>query len=287
MKNLNSILGFVLAASLVLAASVTPCRAEGYNKIAPCRLVDTRAGAGAALNIKGAFTNNDERTIPFRGNCAIPSTATAVVINLTAVGPTGAGFLAIYPGGSSTPNVSNINFSAGTPAIANQAVVRLGAPDARLVAALAGSTHVIIDVTGYFAPTGAKFHAMTPCRLLDTRSYPGNTAPLQPPTYTRLAGGQTISFAVKDSVRTVCAIPSGAVAIFANVTAVNPAGAGFFTIFPANINLPPVSTLNFQSGDTAIPNAVIVPLAAGSPDVKLYSGAAAAHAILDISGYFQ
>jgi hypothetical protein len=293
MKNIFSTLKFILAVSLVFAASVTPSRADRYNKITPCRLVDTRAGASAALpTIKGAFANNEERVIPFRANnsvnCIIPPEATAVVINLTAVNPTVEGHIKIYPGNVAAPNVSNINFAPNSGAIANQAIVQLnpsGAPDTKLrasFATVAGTTDVIIDVNGYFAPTGARFHALPLCRLLDTRAYPTNKALLMPPNYTKLTAGQTITFSVQG-----CAIPSDAVAVFANLMAVNASGEGFFTIYPADVTRPTVSALNFQNGHNAIPNAVIVPLAAGTGELKLYSGASGAHAVLNITGYFQ
>jgi hypothetical protein len=290
MKNMH-LSGLVLTTLATLAAVASPCRADDYNAIAPCRLVDTR-GFPAALSIGTALVNGDERSIPLRNNgttCTIPSTATAVVLNLTAVSATAAGHLILYEGGITRPLASNLNFAAGAnAATANQAVVKLGAPDAVLYASVTngGKTDVLIDVSGYFAPTGAKFHAMTPCRLLDTRPWAGNLAPLRPPQYTRLNTNQTIGLPVQNNGSS-CTIPQGAIAVFANLTAVTPSGAGHLTLFPA-VPKPNVSTLNFLPNDV-IPNAVIVPLAAASPDLRLfaYASGGTVDALLDISGYFQ
>jgi hypothetical protein len=145
----------------------------------------------------------------------------------------------------------------------------------------------LIDVTGYFDSTGAKLHTMTPCRLLDTRSYPGNLAPLRPPQYARLQSNQTLTLSAQNGGSS-CSVPLGSTAIFATLTAVGPSGPGFLTLFPAGA-LPNVSTLNFQSGNVAIPNSVIVPLAGATPDLYLFGFVVGGgvDAVLDVSGYFK
>jgi hypothetical protein len=70
------------------------------------------------------------------------------------VGASGPGNLVFYPGDASAPNSSNINFTIGQTR-ANNAVVRLagsgsGSFGVRLATPAAGTTHVIVDVNGYF-----------------------------------------------------------------------------------------------------------------------------------------
>ena len=65
------------------------------------------------------------------------------------------GFFSMWPAGGTFPVVSTLNFLAGEPAIANGAIVPLGASATQDLAlaygtAGGGQTHAILDVTGYF-----------------------------------------------------------------------------------------------------------------------------------------
>jgi hypothetical protein len=111
--------------------------------------VDTRNAngpyGGPAL-IAGAV-----RTFTMVGPCAIPAGATSVALNVAVTGPTAAGNLALYPGGGSVPVTSALNYRAGQTR-ANNAIVRLGPGGSLAVFCnqATGTTHLILDVTGYF-----------------------------------------------------------------------------------------------------------------------------------------
>jgi hypothetical protein len=72
------------------------------------------------------------------------------MLSVAAVSPSSVGWVAVYPGGiGNPPNVSNINFAAGSTT-ANAAVVRItGVGSVTFYNAL-GNTHVISDLAGYF-----------------------------------------------------------------------------------------------------------------------------------------
>ena len=77
--------------------------------------------------------------------------ATAIAANITIVSTDGAGFLVCNPGGVTSVDASTINWSAPGQSLANGVILALD--DQRrltVVAGGGGSTHVIIDVTGYF-----------------------------------------------------------------------------------------------------------------------------------------
>jgi hypothetical protein len=142
-----------VAACLMLAVLPAPSFAQGgpfqYHSLTPCRVADTRAAQGPILVDAGT------RTFSVQGVCGVPSGAKAVSINVTAVGPNGAGFLTLFPAGTTQPVVSNLNFAAGEPALGNGAIVPLAAaaPDLSVfsrVAIASGTVHMVIDVTGYF-----------------------------------------------------------------------------------------------------------------------------------------
>ena len=43
----------------------------------------------------------------------MPGSTEGVLLNTTIVGPSGGGFLTVYPCGTTPPNASNLNFAAG------------------------------------------------------------------------------------------------------------------------------------------------------------------------------
>jgi hypothetical protein len=124
----------------------------GYFTVTPCRLADTRNPNGPSGG--PALAANTARSFPVTGICGVPSTATAVALNLTVVNETDSGDLRVYPAGSTPPNASAINFVVGHVR-ANYAVARLGsggqiAVQCDMPAGSAGRTHFVLDVTGYF-----------------------------------------------------------------------------------------------------------------------------------------
>lgn len=127
--------------------------------VTPCRLVDTRGTPGVPINTGGAFSANEIRTWVFAGLCGIPVAAKAVSLNVTVTNtqPNPFGFVKIWPGGGTQPNVSTLNWSTGGVTVANAAIVPLGTSPAGSVSLQSGNAgcDVIVDVNGYYSPTGA------------------------------------------------------------------------------------------------------------------------------------
>ena len=125
-----------------------------FFSLAPCRVIDTRNPTGARGG--PALVAGADRAFPLANVCGIPSGATAVSVTIAVTGATAAGNLRLHEGGTAVPLVSAVNYSAGQTR-SNNAVVPLS-PTAELAAfvgAAAGTVHFILDVNGYFAPTGA------------------------------------------------------------------------------------------------------------------------------------
>ncbi|HEX5114136.1 MAG TPA: PKD domain-containing protein, partial [Pseudonocardiaceae bacterium] len=75
--------------------------ASGYFPTAPSRVLDTRDGTGVRLGKLGA---NGVVSLKLAGTHGIPATGVrAVVLNVTAVSPTAASFLTVYPDGTTRP----------------------------------------------------------------------------------------------------------------------------------------------------------------------------------------
>ena len=134
------------ASSLPVPLVVAP--RPGFYTLTACRALDTRLGAPLA--------SNGQLVFPIAGaaGCAVPSTATAVAVNLTVVAPTSSGSIAVYPGNLSLPAIATINFSAGRT-LANNAVLGLATDGSGTLAATAslsaGATaNLLVDVVGFF-----------------------------------------------------------------------------------------------------------------------------------------
>jgi hypothetical protein len=141
----------------------------------PQRVVDTRAGIGI-------IATNTSRCFAVTNTMGIPSDAAAIVVNVTAVGYGVPGWLTAYPNGQTVPAMSTVNFDATEYAIANGAIVRVGSGGQVCVNTVtlgnaAGSSHVILDVTGYLTGVGVLQMPMLtwPQRVMDTRSNGGRS----------------------------------------------------------------------------------------------------------------
>lgn len=127
--------------------------AAAFVPLTPCRLVDTRSGSDNVGARNTRLGDGETATFDVRGtngNCAIPTSATAITGNVTVVGPAANSFLTIWPADVPRPTVSNINFTAGSAPLGNTLTVTLSADGKINVYNLSGSVDVIIDVSGYF-----------------------------------------------------------------------------------------------------------------------------------------
>jgi hypothetical protein len=130
---------------------VTPAL-SGFNfyTLAPCRIADTRNASGPLGGPSLAAGAVRNFTV-VGGDCAVPPSAKAIVVNVTVVNPTAGGHLTLYAAGSALPLASTINFRSGIVR-ANNAVVGVGASGQVSVfcGMASGSTDFVLDVNGWF-----------------------------------------------------------------------------------------------------------------------------------------
>ncbi|MCU1452653.1 MAG: hypothetical protein JWN46_799 [Acidimicrobiales bacterium] len=126
--------------------------------ITPCRVVDTRLGGGPLapgfvrhLKVRGGggvFATQGGKS----GGCGIPTGATAIEATVSAVFPTGRGYLHVFPAATAEPNATFINYSVGSISNAGHlpvcAASCVGDQDLD-VKAFQHATHLVIDVSGY------------------------------------------------------------------------------------------------------------------------------------------
>lgn len=246
-----------------------------FESLTPARIVDTRPGRRTVDQEHaghGKFVNSYDVRINGRGG--VPAACVgAVILNVTATEPNGAGHLTVYPAGTSRPTASNVNYSAGQT-VAN-AVVSEVSTDGWITISSSVSTHMIVDVTGWI-PSDSDFQPVTPFRLTDTR--PGRTTGDMTDAGTgRFFGDHVVQVANQAGIPT-----SQVGSVVLNVTAVNPSAAGYLTVYPNGESRPETSNLNFLPGQ-AVPNLAIMKVGSRGT-VRVYSSATT-DLIVDVVGW--
>jgi hypothetical protein len=113
--------------------------------VSPKRLLDTRFGVGAAKARVGPKSEINLRI----ANRGVPATATAVLLNVTAVRPSAHTFVTVYPDGTSRPETSNLNM-VPQQTVPNLVVAKIGSTGNVRLYNDAGDVDLIADVTGFF-----------------------------------------------------------------------------------------------------------------------------------------
>jgi len=260
--------------------------------LVPTRICDTRAtGPGVAANqcnTGGLSPIGAGGTLTFDVHTAgdgIPATGvSAVVFNLTAIGPTTGTVLTAFPG-PSRPTASNLNVNA-KEVVPNRVIVPVSSGGTVTIWNGAGSVNVAVDVNGWFGTaSGADFTPLTPARICNTQDGNNNDAGC---TKGLVAGGTAgnINVAGIDGVPTMSA-PHPPVAVVVNVTAVNAIAATFLTVYPGPFGAtrPNASDLNVPAFETET-NLVVVEVGSDGT-INLYNALGATNFIVDIFGYYS
>lgn len=237
-----------------------------FHAVTPDRVLDTRdpldpMGPGETI------------TVPVAGLGDVPADAVAVAVNVTVTSPTAEGWLTVWPAGDSMPPTSTINFVPGQT-VANAATLRLGVDGEVSINNSAGSTHVVVDVAGWYddaqLSTGGGFVSMPPVRALDTRTIADPVGP-----------GETVDLPVAGSF----GVPSDATAVALSVTVDAPTAESWLTVWPTGDTQPLASTLNFTPGAVVANNAVVGVGTDGSVSIRNAFGTT--QLIVDVVGWFD
>jgi hypothetical protein len=211
------------------------------------------------------------------GTTTVPASASAVVVNLTAIGSSPS-YLTAYPAGATRPLAASLNFGPGQ-IISNRSVVGVGTGGQIDIYNYSGDANVDVDVDGYYsggeAGSGSVFVPITPVRVVDTRSPTDGAA---------IASGSSESFVLSSG----STIPYTATAIAANFTVVPEGGAGFITVYPTSDDTPPLaSDVNWAAGSGPTPNFTVADTD-GTGFVEVYNlpNATPVDLVVDDFGYF-
>ena len=265
-----------IATSLTTAtvASADPSIAGTFNKLTPTRLLDTRSHIGSSTTLK------PQQTLSFNATVGIDAPVNAVALTITAVSPTGVGWLTVSPTGGTRPLASTVNFLPGrtTP---NSTIVKTGTGGSvDVFNGSTGTVDVLADLTGYWTggtvdpAVAGSMNTLTPTRIVDTRNGAG----------TPLAKKSTLKVPVEGHA----GVPSANVsAVAVNLTVTNPTRSGWLT---ADSQTPPAdaqtSSLNFLPKQSRAALAVVPVNLDGT--ISIYNGSdGTAAVVMDVLGYFN
>jgi len=256
---------------------------SSFTGLAPSRLLETRAGlttVDGRLNGVGRRGDGAVSGIDVAGRAGIPDDVVAVSLSVTAVDPTRAGFVTVWPCGGPQPVASQLNHARAT--VSSTVVVEPG-DDGRVCVYNMAATDLVVDVDGY-VPAGAAFVAGAPARLLETRVGDVGAGEVLTTVDGRdngigaREGGSVTELQVSGRA----GVPTTVRSAVLSVTVTAARAPGFVTVFPCGGAIPTSSNVNYTAGAT-VTNTVITPVGA-TGKVCIYT-MAAVDMVVDVGGY--
>jgi 5'-nucleotidase len=218
--------------------------------VAPARLLETRS-APEFSTVDGEFLGagrlaaGAEVELQVRGRGGVSDDAESITLNVGAILPGNPGFLTVYPCDADRPVASSVNFTGANND--SNAVTSLISEDGTVCIFSLTETGLYADVTGYSSPGGSPT-AVVPARLVDDREGAANDGTIDDlfEGGGPIVGGETFAFEVAGRG----GVPDDAKAALLNVVASQPAGDGFFTVFPCTDDgeVPLASNINYVAG---------------------------------------
>jgi CSLREA domain-containing protein len=243
-----------------------------FSALVPARILDTRTPTGGHQAPLGPGASLNLHVV---GHDGVPATrVSAVVMNVTAVGPTVGGWVTAWPAGVAEPNAASVNFDPGQT-VGNLVTLKVGTGGNVTLANANGFVNLVADLVGFYGIAGdSRLAPLVPSRLLDTRTPAGgHQAPLGP--------GQSLDLQVTGQG----GVPaSGVTGVVMNVTAVGPTEGGWVTAWPAGVAEPNAASVNFDPGET-IGNLVKLKLGTGGK-VTLANANGFVNLVADVVGWF-
>lgn len=246
------------------------------------RLVDTRSG----LNIpRGALRGRMSRALQVTGRAGVPRRGvSAVVLNVTASRPAGAGSLYLYARGARRPALPSMALQRGR-ALSRTVIVRVPTNGRLTLLHAARRTHVAVEVLGWYdrlqpfggpgeASLGRRYVPRPPRRLIDTRVGMG---------LRRGALRGRVARTLRVTGR--AGVPRrGVSAVALNVVALRPSSGGAMYVYARGARRPALPSLTLQRGKTMSTTVVVrVPT---NGQLTLLHAARRTHVAIDVLGWY-
>jgi hypothetical protein len=197
--------------------------------------------------------------------------ASALTVDVTAIAPSTAGSVRVFPGPcpavlTTQPAVSSVTFAKG---VTTANTVLVGVAAGQLCVYSSAATDLVVDVQAVHDGNGRDVLPRQPRRLIDTRSFGARTP---------LGAGSVLT----TDLDGLLAVPAGASAAIVNLTSFATTASGSITASPCGGAIPVPSNVNAVAGST-VSNLAIVPVT-GDHRICL-SSKAATHLLVDLQGW--
>jgi hypothetical protein len=269
--------GANVMANYELAATVTAPPEGGslFTAVDPTRILDSRA-ASQVGPYSSKWGSRQTRDVKVEGIGGVPADVEAVALNVTVTGASTSSNLRMWPAGGSLPLGSTMTWQAGWT-IAHAVTVKVGDAGAVSVYNHSGSVDVVIDVVGYYRTGGgAGFTALEPSRVLDSRPA-SRVGPYASPWESQQSRNVVVAG--------VAGVPADAESVVLNVTTTGTTASSNLRLWPAGLEVPLASSLNWQSG-WSIANLVTVKVGDGGA-IGVYNNNGSTDVVIDVVGYFR
>ena len=275
----------------VAAPLANPPGPSDFVPLTPTRILDTRSTSkiGSITGPVAAWSNT---ALPIAGTTiggvSVPATGiTAAAISITITGNTEGGYLTAYPDGTPQPISSTLNYATDAD-YTNNSITPVGTDgEIDLYNASAGTTQILVDITGYYTTNTGATNASTykplsdPTRILDTRSGTGAAE-------AQVGADKALTLTIAGN--TIAGIPTDATGaeitgVALNITDANATGHGQLIAYPDGTSLPTTSNLNYYATNPTA-STVVVPVGTDGK-IDIYNQSSTPVDIVgDVSGYY-
>ncbi|MGO1056252.1 ricin-type beta-trefoil lectin domain protein [Crossiella sp. CA198] len=240
-----------------------------FAKPAPGRILDTRGFAGAH---RGHLGPGQVVSVPVRDQHGIPTAATSVAVNLTALEATQETWISAYT--NTLSRTSTLNLRRGERR-SNLAIVGIAEDGNIRLRNDSGAVNVIVDVVGWFGPgQGARYVPMREAaRVVDTRT--GSGLPKAPLGHASTTAVQVGGLAGVSATATGAAL---------TVTGTEDYLGTELSLSPVELGRTPVTQVGIGQAQTMAAT-TLTPLGA-SGKVNLRNERGRAQVSVDVNGYF-
>jgi hypothetical protein len=213
---------------------------SGIEHVTPFRFADSRLATRLRIT---PLTAGIPKKIKFAGVAGLPTDITAVAANITAAYPVWNGWVTAYNCSTVAPFTSSLNYRT-SETTGNAALFPLSSAG-ELCLVSSQNTEVVIDVTGFTRPSSdSRLVPRSPLRIADSTTGLG---------VSRFTAGQ-----VQQIDMFAAGAESGATAVSLQVTALNAASNGWLTMYPCDVDVPFIATINprpfvARSNQTLVP----------------------------------
>jgi Subtilase family len=259
-----------------------PPNGELYTGInPPVRIMDTRPGPGCVGGSCVPLGSAQTRNLAIHSRPEVPDDASAVVLNVTAIGPTSTSHLTVFPTGQPVPRVANLNYTAGQ-IVGNHVTATIGSGGQISLFNAGGQVHLTVDLAGFYSPTAGTVGLVPmnpPGRIMDTRP-----ASCVGPFCTRIGPAMTVELPVHNVNAGGTVIPDTVTAVVLNVTGVLPTSTTHITIWPEGPT-PNVASLNLSTG--IVRGNLVVATVGSDGAIRLRNAGGQVDLVADVLGWYE